>query len=141
MLARSAMLGKRFVLGSFSPVSRLVISPKPTSCELWTLEEPDEWWAYQQKIGNSFPLLYEVWQCVSRRPISSGQIEIDFGTASDHLTRKRGRTGPRFFQAQSTVCVNFPWLTEAADMPDTVMSAKTVEVQQCDQMAAIINQL
>ena len=29
----------------------------PTVC---TLEEPDEWWAYQGKIGNSFPLLYEV---------------------------------------------------------------------------------
>jgi hypothetical protein len=70
-----------------------------------------------------------------------GQIEIDFGAASDHLTSKRGRTDPRCFEAQSTACVNFPWVAEAADMPGTAMSAKTVEIQQRDQMAAIINQL
>jgi hypothetical protein len=29
-------------------------------CEVCTLEDPDEWWVYQRKIGNSFPLLYEV---------------------------------------------------------------------------------
>ena len=37
--------------------------PDPTrsqGCEVCTLEDPDEWWAYQRKIGNSFPLLYEV---------------------------------------------------------------------------------
>ena len=52
----------------------------------------DEWWAYQRKIGNSFPLLYEVWQCVSNRPMSSGQIERDFDAASDVLTREHGNT-------------------------------------------------
>ena len=37
--------------------------PDPTRsqvCEVCTLEDPDEWWTYQRKIGNSFPLLYEV---------------------------------------------------------------------------------
>ena len=104
--------------------------PDPTrsqACEVCTLEDPDEWWAYQRKIGNSFPLLYEVWQCVSNRPMSSGQIERDFGAASDVLTRKRGSTDPRYFQAQSTACVNFPWIPVAEEMPVAVMSAKTVE--------------
>jgi len=53
--------------------------PDPNSSqvsEVYTLEEPDEWWTYQRKIGNLFPLLYKVWQCVSR---------------------KRGNTDPRYF--------------------------------------------
>ena len=57
---------------------RLPLPNKTQTCEVCTLEEPDEWWSYQHKIGNSFPLLYKVWQCVSIRPISSGQIERDF---------------------------------------------------------------
>ena len=59
--------------------------------------------------------------------MSSGQIERDFGVASDVLTRQRGSTDPRYFQAQTTGCVNFPWLPEAADMSLTVPSMKTVD--------------
>jgi hypothetical protein len=103
--------------------------PDPNSAsvhEVCTLEEPDEWWAYQRMIGNSFPLLYEVWQCVSVRPMSSGQIERDFGAVSDVLTLKRGSTDPRYFQAQTIGCVNFPWLPEPADMPVNGPSIKAV---------------
>ena len=39
---------------------RLPEPNKSQACEVCTLEEPDEWWSYQQKIGNSFPLLNEV---------------------------------------------------------------------------------
>jgi hypothetical protein len=91
-------------------------------CEVCTLEDPDEWWSYQRKIGNSFPLLYEVCQCVSSRPMSSGQIERDFGASSNVLTRKHGSTDPRYFQDQSTTCVNFPWIPVPEEMPVTVMS-------------------
>jgi hypothetical protein len=59
--------------------------------------------------------------------MSSGQIKRDFGAASDVLTRKRGSTDPRYFQVQATGCVNFPWLPEAADMPLTDPSMKTVD--------------
>ncbi len=59
--------------------------------------------------------------------MSSGQIERDFGSTSDVLTRKRGSTDPSFFQTQSTVCVNFPWIPVAEEMPVTAMSVKTVE--------------
>ena len=52
-------------------------------------------------------VIYEVCQCVSGRPMSSGQIERDFGAASDVLTLKRGSTDPRYFQAQTIGCVNF----------------------------------
>ena len=51
--------------------------PDPTrsqACEVCTLEDPDERWVYQRKIGNSFPLLYEVWKCVSSRPMSSDRL-------------------------------------------------------------------
>ena len=57
--------------------------------------------------------------------MSLGQIERDCGSASDVLTR--GSTDPRYFQAQSTACVNFPWIPVAEEMPVTAMSAKTVE--------------
>jgi len=87
---------------------RLPDPSRAQACEVCTLEDPDEWWAYQRRIGNSFPLLYEVWQCVSSRSMSSGQIERDFDAASDVLTRKRGNTDPTYFQAQTTSCVNFP---------------------------------
>ena len=59
--------------------------------------------------------------------MSSGQIERDFGAASDVLTRKRGSTDPRYFQAQSTACVNFPWIPVPEEMPVAAMTAKTVE--------------
>ena len=59
--------------------------------------------------------------------MSSGQIERDFGAASDVLTRKHGSTDPRYFQGQSTACVNFPWIPVTEEMSVTVMSAKTVE--------------
>ena len=59
--------------------------------------------------------------------MSSGQIERDFDTVSDVLTRKRGSTDPRNFQAQVIGCVNFPWLPEAADMPVTGPSIKAVD--------------
>ena len=49
--------------------------------------------------------------------MSSGQIERDFGAASDVLTRKRDSTDPRYFQAQSTACVNFPWIPVAEEIP------------------------
>ena len=57
--------------------------------------------------------------------MSLGQIECDCGSASDVLTR--GSTDPRYFQAQSTACVNFPWIPVAEEMSVTAMSAKTVE--------------
>ena len=60
---------------------RLPDPSRAQACEVCTLEDPDEWWAYQRRIGNSFPLLYEVWQCVSSRPMSSGQI----ATLARHL--------------------------------------------------------
>jgi hypothetical protein len=44
------------------------------------------------------------------------------------LTLKRGRTDPRYFQAQTTGSVNFPWLPEPADMPVTTPSIKVVDV-------------
>ena len=44
---------------------RLLDPTRSQACEVCTLEESDEWWTYQPKIGNSFPLLYEVCQCVS----------------------------------------------------------------------------
>ena len=53
--------------------------------------------------------------------------ERDFGVASDVLTRKRGSTDPRYFEVQSTECVNFPWIPAADEMSVTVMSAKTVD--------------
>ena len=56
-----------------------------------------------------------------------GQIEHDFGVVSDVLTRKHGSTDSRHFQAQSTACVNFPWIPVPEEMPVTSMSAKTVE--------------
>ena len=59
--------------------------------------------------------------------MSSGQIERDFGAASDVLTHKHVITDPRYFQDQSTSCVNFPWIPVAEEMSVTVMSAKTVE--------------
>ena len=59
--------------------------------------------------------------------MSSGQIEYDFDTSSDVLTRKHDNTDPRYFQAQSTVCVNFSWIPVAEEMSVTPMSAKTVE--------------
>jgi hypothetical protein len=120
----------RVELDAYQRKAMTVKLPDPNSAqvhEVCTLEEPDEWWAYQRKIGNSFPLLYEVWQCVSGRPMSSGQIERDFGAASDVLTLKRGSTDPRYFQAQTIACVNFPWLPEPADMPVTAPSIKTVD--------------
>ena len=52
--------------------------------------------------------------------MSSGQIERDFGAASDVLTRKHGNTDPRYFQDQSTTCVNFPWIPVAEEMSVTV---------------------
>jgi hypothetical protein len=106
---------------------RLPDPSRAQACEVCTLEDPDEWWAYQRRIGNSFPLLYEVWQCVSSRPMSSGQIERDFGAASDVLTLKRGSTDPRYFEAQTTACVNFPWLPAPEEMPVTAPSWKTVD--------------
>ena len=39
---------------------RIPDSTRVQSCEVCTLEDFDEWWTYQQKIGNSFPLLYEM---------------------------------------------------------------------------------
>ena len=59
--------------------------------------------------------------------MSSGQIERDFDAVSDVLTRKRDSTDPTYFQAQSTACVNFPWIPVAEEMSVTVMSTKTVE--------------
>ena len=59
--------------------------------------------------------------------MSSGQIDRDFGTASDVLTRELGSTDPKYFQDQSTTCVNFPWIPVGEEMSVTVMSAKTVE--------------
>jgi hypothetical protein len=59
--------------------------------------------------------------------MSSGQIERDFGAASDVLTRKRGNTDPTYFQAQTTACVNFPWLPAPEEMPVTAPSWKTVD--------------
>ena len=58
--------------------------------------------------------------------MSSGQIERDFGATSDVLTLKRGSTDPRYFQAQTIGCVNFPWLPEPADMPVNGPSIKAV---------------
>ncbi len=58
--------------------------PDPTRsqvCEVCTLD-PYEWWTYQRKIGNSFPLLYEVWQSVSNRPMSSDRLS---STLTQHL--------------------------------------------------------
>ena len=47
------------------------------------------------------------------------QIERDFDLSSDVLTRKRVSTHPRYFQDQSTTCVNFPWIpvTECVNFP------------------------
>jgi hypothetical protein len=39
---------------------RLPDPSRSQACEVCTLEDPDEWWTYQRRIGNSFPLLYEV---------------------------------------------------------------------------------
>ena len=43
------------------------------------------------------------------------------------MTRKRDTTDPKYFQTQSTACVNFPWIPVAEEMPVAAMSAKTVE--------------
>jgi hypothetical protein len=59
--------------------------------------------------------------------MSSGQIERDFGAASDVLTLKHDNTDPRYFQTQVIGCVNFPWLPEPADMPVTGPSIKSVD--------------
>ena len=56
--------------------------------------------------------------------MSSGQVERDFDATSDVLTLKRDTTDPRYFQSQTTSCVNFPYLPE--EMTVTVMSVKTV---------------
>jgi hypothetical protein len=72
----------------------------------------------------------EDWEFVSvivRGVSVSGQIERDFGEASDILTLKRDITDPRYFQVQVTGCVNFPWLPEPAHMTVTVPSMKTVD--------------
>jgi hypothetical protein len=85
---------------------RLPDPSRAQACEVCTLEDPDEWWAYQRRIGNS---------------------ERDFGAASDVLTLKRGSTDPRYFEAQTTACVNFPWLPAPEEMPVTGPSWKTVD--------------
>ncbi len=43
------------------------------------------------------------------------------------MTRKHDSTDPRYFQDQSTTCVNFPWIPVDEEMSVTVMSVKTVE--------------
>jgi hypothetical protein len=60
--------------------------------------------------------------------MSSRQIERDFGEASDVLTHKRGNTDPTYFQAQTTACVNFPWIPVPEELSVTVPSWKTVDV-------------
>jgi hypothetical protein len=59
--------------------------------------------------------------------MSSGQIERDFGAASDVLTRKHDNTDPIYFQAQTTAYVNFPWLPVPEEMSVTDPSWKTVD--------------
>ena len=45
------------------------------------------------------------------------------------MTLKRVSTDPRYFQAQATGCVNFPWLpTESTHMTVDALSIKTVDV-------------
>ena len=56
--------------------------------------------------------------------MSSGQIERDFGAASDVLTRKHGNTDPTYFQAQTTACVNFTCLPAPEEMPVTARVGK-----------------
>jgi hypothetical protein len=43
------------------------------------------------------------------------------------MTLKRGSTDPRYFQAQDTGCVNFPWLPEPTHMSVAASSMKTVD--------------
>ncbi len=52
----------------------------------------------------------------------SGQIECDFGAASDCLPRKRAKTDARYFQAQLIGSVNFPWIPEVHEIPAQTMS-------------------
>jgi hypothetical protein len=52
----------------------------------------------------------------SSRYSALGHTELDFGASFDVLTLKRGTTDPRYFQAQTTAFVNFPWLPEAEEM-------------------------
>ncbi len=58
--------------------------------------------------------------------MSSGQIERDFGAASDCLPRKHAKTEPRYFQAQLIGNVNYPWMPEAHEMPAEAMSRAVV---------------
>jgi hypothetical protein len=56
------------------------------------------------------------------------QLQIILEEAeSDVLTGKHDITDPRYFQAQSTTCVNFPWVPAPEEIPASVMSAKTVD--------------
>ncbi len=57
----------------------------------------------------------------------SGQIEHDFGETSDVLTIKHDTTDTIYFQSQTTVYVNFPWLPEVEEILVSSMSTKSVE--------------
>jgi len=98
-------------------------APRPCLQETCSVSNPDEWWT---KMQAKFPLVHEVWQHVSGTVLSSGQIERDFGAASDCLPRKRAKTDARYFQAQLIGSVNFPWMPEAHEMPAQAMSRALV---------------
>jgi hypothetical protein len=70
--------------------------------------------------------VHEVWQHVSATVLSSGQIECDFRSSSDCLSRKRAKTDARYFQAQLIGSMNFPWMPEAHEMPAQAMSRALV---------------
>ena len=98
-------------------------APRPCVQETCSVNNPDQWWS---KMKAKFPLVHEVWQHVSSMVMSSGQIERDFGAASDCLPRKRAKTEPRYFQAQLIGNVNYPWMSEAHEMPAEAMSRAVV---------------
>ena len=98
-------------------------APRPCVQETCSVNNPDQWW---RKMKAKFPLVHEVWQHVSSMVMSSGQIERDFGAASDCLPRKRAKTEPRYFQAQLIGNVNYPWMPEAHEMPVEAMTRAVV---------------
>jgi hypothetical protein len=74
-------------------------------------------------------------QYVSLRSVISTVIQCqdwkveqnhDFGAASDCLSRKRAKTDARYFQAQLIGRVNFPWMSEAHEMPAQAISRALV---------------
>jgi hypothetical protein len=100
-----------------------VNAPLSSTEQTCSVSNPDEWWSRNR---TRFPLVFAVWQHVSSLVLSSGQIERDFGAASDALPRKRAKTDHRYFQAQLIGNVNYPWMSEAHEM-----FAEDIHVSHC----------